>query len=339
MQFKYTCLSLALLSHNLNATLDHTYVKEMGLPPQPPPRPRMWLPNIENCCSCTSASPNNSSSCLTYCGFAIIPGTISESLLDEARRVFERWNTQQDEVVQHARLPDAEANIQSNGKRIEYGLPDLSPFNSSALLFNPNIVGSVIEYLSAIGEPSSEPTMEAVTIIDNMPGSTDQNWHRDSPYVDGVKVQIPLVDVLPELGPIELEPRKDQEKCRIIRGEIAKGSAVLYLSTLKHRGTANRAQVARPVIDYHYMLPESAKAYDYFSGFPERVLAQMDEQNARFAQLCAAAGMKCRKFSTPIQSIERPAQQSRSKMDVGQSFVVGAVVFLVLCLLSFLGLL
>ena len=39
-----------------------------------------------------------------------------------------------------------------------------------------------------------------------MAGSDMQDWHNDSRHFDDVRVQVPLVDVGEDTGPLEVEP-------------------------------------------------------------------------------------------------------------------------------------
>ena len=116
--------------------------------------------------------------------------------------------------------------------------------------------------------------------------------------------------------------------------------AIMYLSTLVHRGTSNRAEADRTVVDFHYMLPESALKYDYLKHFPQHVLADMQRHNERFFLLCSAAGQQCEPFAVPLTEMARRTDASGDAMpfSLWPSLITGAAVLVGLVAGSALGL-
>ena len=85
-----------------------------------------------------------------------------------------------------------------------------------------------------------------VTIIQSNSLTATQNWHTDAPLGDGLKVQVPLVDVGTAHGPLEIKvrPANKAKGCPIVRGTVRRGTALMYRHSQPHRGTAAAASAA-----------------------------------------------------------------------------------------------
>ncbi len=143
------------------------------------------------------------------------------------------------------------------------------------------------------------------------PGATDQPWHRDfapppettiGRKLNSLAFNLTAVDTIPEMGPFEIAPgtqwdifegcprgmfpprelwpryvgRAEQKLPQ--RGDISARSALTI-----HRGTANRSQLARPVLVVGVDAPGAINAQhhdlqvtrEYAAGLPEQVLAHL----------------------------------------------------------------
>ena len=79
-----------------------------------------------------------------------------------------------------------------------------------------------------------------------------------------VHMQVPLVDVTSDLGPLEINVAggaggRRAGGCAVVRGVARRGTALMYRHVQPHRGTAAAAAAAVPrvVLDISYMLPRS----------------------------------------------------------------------------------
>ena len=277
------------------------------------------------CCACREAISDTAAHCLQRCGFAIVADAYASSDLAEIGDAFRAWHAADDDVVRYKeraarstlRKYLSKEQIQQvapglRGKREEIVVPDTLPFNSA--LFNPLVVGAVGGYMRAVAGKGAAPSLEYMTFIHSMRGSDSQHFHQDSSFVDGVKVQVPLVDVELEMGPVEIRSvRADGEIRRVgdIRGDnevssqssdtcsqfnatTRRGAAILYLHTAYHRGTANaHATRDRTVLDFSYLLPAHAERNAYLRGFSLHARQTQQSHNRRFAILCAEAGVAC----------------------------------------------
>ena len=141
-------------------------------------------------------------------------------------------------------------------------------------------------------------------------GTDDQKQHKDSSYV-GVKVQVPLVAVTDDMGPVEvaLVGREDQQEgialsvqsCGTsgtdsdggrVRVTTPKGAAIFYRHTQRHRGTANYSPHGRPVLDLSFMAAADARKNDYMDTYTDSARADQQVHNARFVTACQEAAAR-----------------------------------------------
>lgn len=255
--------------------------------------------------------------CLEHCGFAVLQKSFDANVLDNVRQSFDNWiSGSSDDICRADGLctspvpdpvrvyTDVEGGLR--GSRKEYVLPFWPPFNSDSVIYNRDIVAVVSEYSARKAAKSfwnwflsPLPTLEMASIIHSPVGTVNQDWHRDSIFADGIKVQVPLVDVSDEMGPVELRPSNSARnpKCSIVRATSELGTAIVYIHRLKHHGTANLSNRSRPVLDFSYMSPKSAEEYSYIKTFRKIAKSSMASINQRFVELCRHDGARCSSFS------------------------------------------
>ena len=204
------------------------------------------------------------------------------------------------------------------GKRAQLALPDRAPFNADAVLFNARVFASAREYLDLwLADPArdvstksplaaTDPlTVEFFSLMHNMAGSDFQDFHNDSRHFDDVRVQVPLIDVGEDTGPLEVEPLSGGEACGgTVRVHSRKGAANLYTGRTVHRGTANTGPRDRTALDWAYMSPAQAQASAYMKHYRMHAREAQARHNGRFAALCNSAGGRCATFDVMDQGEE-----------------------------------
>ena len=346
---------LTILAQAISSTVHPDYLKEHGaafrgkpVETISPQQPRKLVRLVDDCCACQRSDYPGSAgagvdavSCLVHCGYAIIPDAVADkTTLNELRVAFHAWN--EEDAARFQRAANG-TNIQKPRLRHEYGLPDVEPYSRAAFL-DERIVRMVIDVHDALGEPAATPTLESYTIINSLPGSDKQVKHKDSPFVDAIKMQVPLLDVDSKMGPIDIFPTKNNDGCPVVSAISKLGTAVFYMSTTFHRGTSNKGSVPRPSLDYNFMLPESAYAYDYYQDWVPRwhVLEAMQAHNARFVQGCTGAGLVCAPFKVPLLEVSPREQKvdlsALSIDDFAPSIGAAIAVLILLSGASMLGL-
>ena len=196
--------------------------------------------------------------CLRECGFVVIPNIYNPTTLSA---IYDRFFNQ---FSESERDPYKELDVHIRGNLIEYGLPhfnDIPGFNE--ILYHPLVAESAINFMkqemdyrvSYEHDVEYDGTfnpivLDTVTFIEAKGNFTDiaQGLHMDSQF--GIKLQIPLIDVTPTMGPIEVFPYgQDKFICGSIKGAVKIGTGILYQQTVWHRGTKNNDLSHRPVID------------------------------------------------------------------------------------------
>ena len=274
---------------------------------------------LEQSCSscavrCSSVVRSNTSElvrgavdCLSLCGFAVIPSIVDATGLSDLRDALDAWSLSADAA------PFAHSCLRGN--RSEFVLPHATPFDAGHVFAPQTLLEIVDEYTSRVlpaGQPrwsmasmlsmtppapptaAPLPALEMVTLLNNPAGSLGQGVHKDAslwPARLGLKVQIPLVDVDPTMGPISLYPLShtrhthssssssisiflsrlfpwlfpwDTPKaaadsaaaslaCGALHGNVSRGTAIIYSHSLAHHGTPNNSSRDRPALDYSFL--------------------------------------------------------------------------------------
>lgn len=195
-------------------------------------------------------------------------------------------------------------DVSSRGTlRREVKLPLRPPFTDPELIASPLILG-LLKLL--LGE---RVELDTFSFIESSPGSRDQPWHVDTPGPSdhtpafGLVAVVPLVDVGVENGATEfltgshvtmVDPHFWAEagdegasdatprlQFPAIRGDLA-----LFDLRLRHRGRANLASAARPVLYMSYVRDwfrdatnfkdRQTRAWDSLPAASRRVLARLD---------------------------------------------------------------
>ena len=106
-----------------------------------------------------------------------------------------------------------------------------------------------------------KPMLDYATIMHTSYPSCDQTFHQDAPFPEGMRVQLPLMDVPLDLGPIQIKPEINARTCPIVHAVTKVGDVILYRHSVRHMGAKNRAAKAgkggknRTVIDVSYLFP------------------------------------------------------------------------------------
>ena len=239
--------------------------------------------------------------CLSLCGFAVVPSMIDVAGLGDLRDALEAWSLGADAA------PFAHYCLRGN--RSEFVLPHVTPFDAGHVFAPPRLLEIVDEYTSRV-LPAAQPrwsmasmlsmtppppppaaplpALEMVTLLNNPAGSLGQGVHRDAarwPASLGLKVQIPLVDVDPTMGPVSFYPLShvrhtrssssssssgsflwrlfpwgtpkaapdDPLACGALHGNVSRGTAIIYTHSLAHHGTPNNSSRNRPALDFSFL--------------------------------------------------------------------------------------
>lgn len=165
------------------------------------------------------------------------------------------------------------------------------------VVYHRHIVESHLSALKLLGIEGA-PMLNFLSIIRSTRFSYDQAWHSDALYEDGLKVQVPLLEVTDELGPVEIKPTTHPKKCPVIRATTTLGDVIMYRHLTQHRGTRVRATSGaqrRTVLDISWMLPPTVGADDYLSRskFTAAGVAAVRFFRERAARLCKADALPC----------------------------------------------
>ena len=207
--------------------------------------------------------------CLDQCGFAIISDAYNITTLNTIHhRFFNQFTSKQ-------RYPYKETQVHIRGKRVEYAIPNFIDIDGfEEIVYNPLIAESAMNFMAQKVKQKvndkyfkhNPAVLDTMTFIVAPRNSTDkhQGWHNDAAF--GIKLQIPLIDIYHNNGPIELYPWDGI--CDKIQGTVPKGTAILYQQTVMHRGSKNNHPTEiRPVIDMSFLLLHEHIETNYFSAF------------------------------------------------------------------------
>ena len=133
--------------------------------------------------------------CLAFCGFALWPDAFESSVVDSLHEHYARWFAGNRSDVRRYLSYNERGGLR--GRREQALLPSgVFPLAlEDAVLHHRAVVRSHLAALRALGI-SGAPMLNFVTIMQSNPLSTTQDWHIDAPHPDGLKVQVPLIDVL-----------------------------------------------------------------------------------------------------------------------------------------------
>ena len=110
--------------------------------------------------------------------------------------------------------------------------------------------------------------------------------HEDASF--GIKLQIPLINIKHNNGPIELFPMEHSIKgiCASIKGTVPVGTAILYQQIVWHRGTRNDNMKIRPVIDMSFLHLNEHLETRYFRVFGKKAANDMAKNQQIFYEYC-----------------------------------------------------
>ena len=232
-----------------------------------------------DCCSCASEErrlATDASDCIFHCGFVVVPSMWPTEVLTDLLEASSLWFSS----------PAAQENSYVgaggvNRMRRQAVLPDAHPFNSSQVLYSEQATEIIGDFMR---QKSHEPTvLHMASIVVSMSGSASQPWYQDGRY-NGITVQVPLV---PQVGPVELIPLRNNQTCTTVRADGALGSAVFYQPRVWHRGTANEGLVDRPALEFSFLSHATALRLGYLPGFQRHARLEMHNLARRYAKLAA----------------------------------------------------
>ena len=204
-----------------------------------------------------------------------------------ARDAFEPWFCcERDELRRYLSFSGT-GGLRGRG-RTHVALPGVL-FDANAtdqLLFNREVATALVAALP-------DAMLAFASLIHSAVGASEQATHVDARRDDGVKLHVPLVGVTARRGPLVLEPQRAASGCPTVVATTRLGDAVLYRHSIPHRGTANDDEVNRTALDFSFFPADGVALNDYTRDFlPERV-ADARAHRVRFAELCAADGLRC----------------------------------------------
>jgi hypothetical protein len=146
-----------------------------------------------------------------------------------------------------------------------------------------------------------KPMLDYATIMHTSYPSCDQTFHQDAPFPEGMRVQLPLMDVPLDLGPIQIKPEINARKCPIVHAVTKVGDVILYRHSVRHMGAKNRAAEAghggknRTVIDVSYLFPGTIPKdqFVFKSKFPPAAHIAIARYRKSVADRCITDGLAC----------------------------------------------
>ena len=192
-------------------------------------------------------------------GWLYMGGLFPIDLIDNLRKETER---------QIHELMDEESGhrgyLRVGDERVMLSVKLKGPFLNPLVYANPFLL-TVLSHLLG-----PDMLIDSFTCVIAMPGAGEQGLHNDHPALFPVKpslesdlppyaitVVIPLLDLTSETGTTRLFPgthRGGEEKSPELP-YIGRGDGFLFDYRLRHQGTANKSDVARPVLYVSYARP------------------------------------------------------------------------------------
>lgn len=185
-------------------------------------------------------------------GYAILDNVLPRDKVEALRRAFSEhyaWQLENEEGK------DA---LEVGERRHMFSIRFDDRFADHRVFANPFVVALVRKVL----EPKA--ILEAYGCILSLPGAPQQHRHHDGPHLFGTRlsamlpayaltVAIPLVDMNENHGSTMLLPGSHRwteirEGAATVLPVVPQGSCVLWDYRLRHFGTENRSQVARPML-------------------------------------------------------------------------------------------
>jgi hypothetical protein len=192
-------------------------------------------------------------------GWLKAAGIFQPSFIDEVRDEFER---QYEELIVSGQGKPGYRTL--GDQRMQLSPQLKGPMLDPRLWANPLLM-TILKQL--LGE---DFLIDSIACIVSLPGAENQEPHRDhgklfkeEPDLNcnllpfGIIVGIPLVDLTPEKGTMNIFPgiRRDPKANRSELPAVSRGDCYLVDYRTKHQGTANRSNEWRPVIYIVYSRP------------------------------------------------------------------------------------
>lgn len=188
-------------------------------------------------------------------GVAVVPGVFTKE------RCQNMLTFACDELERRKASGGPFGNIHESDCRYDLMLqPKGLPLESlNAACSHPLLMSTLLSLLSAAG------TLVELSVLMSFPGAVAQVWHRDSKLdpesARMVTVFLPLVELEPDMGPVELQTgtcRGGDGTAAEIAMTVGAGDAILMDSTTIHRGGANTSRL-RPVFYFSILSPEGTR--------------------------------------------------------------------------------
>lgn len=193
-------------------------------------------------------------------GFCMLPGHF-------AREVLEKWNADFGPLL-HKHIAREGSNPNRGTRRYYVTLPFTHPFDDPLIYDDDDLIGIVR------GLVGDDAVMSQLASDTPVLGSDYQEVHRDAPPLFPetgeetlpfqLAVNFPLVDITPEMGPVEVARGthmliKTEALRRLESGEAKLEALTMRLGDVMirdvrglHRGTPNRTAVPRPMVVLGY---------------------------------------------------------------------------------------
>eukprot|EP01084_Bolivina_argentea_P149397 260980_1 len=257
-------------------------------------------------CTNVTKDMNSVMNCLKKCGFSIIPNLYNATILTEIYiKFFHNFSKEE-------RYEYLDRNCKQNGeclsgRRYEHAIPHFNSIHGfNNIIYQPLIAESALNFMKRemiqnknIYNFETDPIiLDTMTFITAPRSRTDinQEFHRDGQF--GLKLQVPLINVTNNRGPIEILaleglPISDDERivdknCRV-KGTVALGTAILYQQNVFHRGTKNNHPHIRPVIDTSFLTLSEHLDQNYFKTFTQTAKNAMAKNQEIFYEYCEKA--------------------------------------------------
>ena len=199
-------------------------------PPRPPPRDM-------DCCACTEASAEDiegSGECLAHCGFVIMRQAFDPAALTKYKVQWTEWFLGRDStkykggrgpVLPRSHYLSYNDDGMLRGSRVHLVPPIHIPVEH--LLYSRGFIEVYLAALEVMGLTAAgtttrtgtatragtreKPMLDYATIMHTSYPSCDQTFHQDAPFPEGMRVQLPLMDV-----PLDrtFRPRSDSDQTR-----------------------------------------------------------------------------------------------------------------------------
>eukprot|EP01084_Bolivina_argentea_P149398 260981_1 len=165
-------------------------------------------------CTNVSKDMNSIMYCLSQCGFAIIPNLYNTTILNQIRiKFFENFTDEERYEYLDRDCIAGVSNSCLSGNRYEHAMPHFRSIDGfDEIIYQPLIAETsmnfmkqqLIQYKGTYDHETNPIVLDTITFITAPKDTEDisQEFHLDGAF--GIKLQIPLINVTKNKGPIEI---------------------------------------------------------------------------------------------------------------------------------------